>query len=59
MGKWLAISGAVILGAGSAIAAPVDLITVNRIIDSGFNHSALPETASYLADQIGGRMTHS
>jgi Zn-dependent M28 family amino/carboxypeptidase len=59
MAKWLAISGAVILAAGSAIAAPVDLPTVNRIIDTGFNHSALAESASYLADQIGGRMTNS
>ena len=32
---------------------------VNRIADVGFNHSELPETAEYLADQIGGRMTNS
>ena len=32
---------------------------VNSIVEVGFNHSELPETAEYLADQIGGRMTNS
>jgi carboxypeptidase Q len=32
---------------------------LNRIADEGFNHSEVPQTAEYLADQIGGRMTNS
>jgi len=32
---------------------------LNSIADEGFNHSAIPETAEYLSDQIGGRMTNS
>ena len=36
-----------------------DLATINRIIDEGFNHSELPQTAQYLTDRIGGRMTNS
>ena len=54
--------GAVVLslgGAGIAIAAPVELTTVNRIADAAFNHGEVVETAEYLADQIGGRMTNS
>ncbi|HYM35152.1 MAG TPA: M20/M25/M40 family metallo-hydrolase, partial [Steroidobacteraceae bacterium] len=44
---------------GFAMAADVDHATINRIIDEGFNHSELPQTASYLMDRIGGRMTNS
>ena len=48
------------LGATVALAAaPVDTITLNRIADAGFNHGEVVETAAYLADQIGGRMTNS
>lgn len=36
-----------------------DLDTINRIVDEGFNRSALPLTASYLTDRIGGRLTNS
>ena len=32
---------------------------ITRIADEGFNHSQVAETAEYLADQIGGRMTNS
>ena len=32
---------------------------VNRIMDEGFNRSELPQTAAYLTDRIGGRMTNS
>lgn len=46
-------------GWSTAPAAPVDLITINRIADAGFNHGEVVETAEYLADQIGGRMTNS
>ncbi len=41
------------------IAIADDLQIVNRIIDEGMNHSELPETASYLTDRIGGRLTNS
>jgi carboxypeptidase Q len=32
---------------------------LNRILDEGLNHSELAETAAYLTDRIGGRMTNS
>lgn len=37
----------------------VDRGTINKIVDEGFNHSELPQTAQYLMDRIGGRMTNS
>ena len=37
----------------------VDRTTLNRIADEGLNHSELPQTAEYLTDRIGGRMTNS
>lgn len=43
----------------SGVAFAEDLRVINRIIDEGMNHSELPETASYLTDRIGGRMTNS
>jgi len=39
--------------------AQVDNTTINRIIDEALNHSELPQTAEYLTDRIGGRMTNS
>jgi carboxypeptidase Q len=38
---------------------PVDGSLLNRISDQGFNHGEVVETAQYLADHIGGRMTNS
>ena len=38
---------------------PVDGTLLNRIADAGFNHGEVVETAAYLADHIGGRMTNS
>jgi carboxypeptidase Q len=38
---------------------PGEAITINRISDVGFNHSEVVNTAAYLADEIGGRMTNS
>jgi carboxypeptidase Q len=38
---------------------PGESVTINRISDAGFNHSEVLDTAAYLADQIGGRMTNS
>ena len=40
-------------------AFPAEAITINRISDVGFNHSEVVNTAAYLADEIGGRMTNS
>jgi len=37
----------------------IDRETINRILDEGLNHSELPQTAQFLTDQIGGRMTNS
>jgi carboxypeptidase Q len=38
---------------------PVSGDVLNRIADEGFNHGEVVETAEYLADHIGGRMTNS
>jgi hypothetical protein len=43
----------------SASNAQVDNATINRIIDEELNRSELPQTAEYLTDRIGGRMTNS
>ncbi len=40
-------------------AAAVDTQSIGRIADEGFHHSEVADTAEYLADQIGGRMTNS
>ena len=40
-------------------ALSAEAITINRISDVGFNHSEVVDTAAYLADEIGGRMTNS
>jgi hypothetical protein len=32
---------------------------IESIVDQGMNHSEVPETAEYLFDQIGGRLTNS
>ncbi len=45
--------------APSKAAATAESITINRISDVGFNHSEVVDTAAYLADEIGGRMTNS
>jgi carboxypeptidase Q len=42
----------------AASAAPASN-AVDRIADAGFNHSEVVDTAAYLADEIGGRMTNS
>lgn len=42
-----------------AAAQDPDLVAVNRIIDQGLNHSEVMQTAAYLTDRIGGRMTNS
>ena len=45
--------------APSKAAVTAESITINRISDVGFNHSEVVDTAAYLADEIGGRMTNS
>ena len=45
--------------AAGAAPAPVDAQTINQIADEGFNRGEVVETAAYLADRIGGRMTNS
>src|SRR5271155_860131 len=45
--------------AAPKVAPTAETITINRIADVGFNHSEVVDTAAYLADEIGGRMTNS
>jgi hypothetical protein len=40
-------------------AQQVDRTAINRIIDQGTSHSEVMETAAYLTDRIGGRLTNS
>ena len=42
-----------------AAGPPVEAQTINAIADEGFNHGEVVETAAYLADRIGGRLTNS
>ena len=51
--------GLMLCGLAASAADEADLATIGRIIDEGFNHSELPQTAQYLTDRIGGRMTNS
>jgi carboxypeptidase Q len=55
MRKLLAV---LLLVVGPAVAAP-QVDDMNRIIDQGLNHSQVMQTAEYLADHIGGRLTNS
>ncbi|HWW11400.1 MAG TPA: peptidase M28, partial [Brevundimonas sp.] len=45
--------------ATSAAAQAPDLVAINGVIDQGLNHSQVMQTAAYLTDRIGGRMTNS
>lgn len=58
------MSRLLILLASAAIAGPVaaqsvDRVAVNGILDQGLNHSEVMQTAAYLTDNIGGRLTNS
>ena len=53
------VSAILALAFASTSSAQVDNATVNRIVDEALNHSELPQTAAYLTDRIGGRMTNS
>src|SRR3546814_5223886 len=44
---------------GAADRGAVDRGAVNRIIDEGTNHSQVMQTAQYLSDMIGARLTNS
>ncbi|HEX4695472.1 M20/M25/M40 family metallo-hydrolase [Sphingomonas sp.] len=43
----------------AASQSATDYPVINRIIDEGFNHSQVMDTAEYLADRIGPRLTNS
>jgi len=55
----VAVSAIAILTAGPVAAQEVDRLAINGIIDQGLNHSEVMQTAAYLTDRIGGRMTNS
>ena len=44
---------------GPVLAQSVDRTAINGIIDQGLNHSEVMQTAAYLTDRIGGRITNS
>lgn len=53
------LSASLTLSPAVASAQAVDRGAINRIIDQGLNHSEVMQTAEYLTDRIGGRMTNS
>lgn len=55
----VAVSAVAILAAGSVAAQEVDRVAINGIIDQGLNHSEVMQTAAWLTDRIGGRLTNS
>ncbi|MDK2746533.1 MAG: M20/M25/M40 family metallo-hydrolase [Brevundimonas sp.] len=59
MSRLLAFVSAAALLATPVAAQSVDRVVVNGIIDQGLNHSQVMQTAAYLTDRIGGRMTNS
>jgi hypothetical protein len=54
-----AVAAALVPVTFAAEGGGADRAVLNRIVDEGVNHSELPQTAEYLADRIGGRMTNS
>jgi hypothetical protein len=56
--KAAAATAALLFACAPAHAAP-DLNDVNKINDQAFNHGEVVETAAYLSDRIGGRLTNS
>jgi carboxypeptidase Q len=55
----VAVSAIAILTAAPVAAQEVDRVAINGIIDQGLNHSQVMQTAAWLTDRIGGRMTNS
>ncbi len=54
-----AVSAVAILATGPVAAQEGDRVAINGIIDQGLNHSQVMQTAAWLTDRIGGRMTNS
>ena len=48
-----------VLVVAPAVAAQPQIDDLDRIIDQGLNHSQVMQTAEYLDDRIGGRLTNS
>ena len=59
MSRLLAFVSVAALLATPVAAQSVDRTAINGIIDQGLNHSQVMQTAAYLTDRIGGRMTNS
>lgn len=57
--RHLAVLLSATLLATPALAQPVDRVAVNGIIDQGLNQSQVMQTAGWLTDRIGGRLTNS
>jgi hypothetical protein len=53
------LAAAAAVAAAPAVAETVDRATINRIMDEGLQRSEVMETAAYLTDRIGGRLTNS
>jgi hypothetical protein len=53
------LAAALLLTALPFAARASDPETANRLADAEFNHGQVVETAAYLADRIGGRLTNS
>ena len=54
-----AVSAIALLAASPLCAQAVDRNAINGIVDQGLNHSEVMQTAAYLTDRIGGRITNS
>ncbi len=54
-----AVSAVALLAATPLCAQAVDRTAINGIVDQGLNHSEVMQTAAYLTDRIGGRITNS
>lgn len=54
-----ALAACLALFAAPTAAQEVDRAALNRILDEGMNRSEVMETAAYLTDRIGGRLTNS
>ncbi|HEY0149280.1 MAG TPA: M20/M25/M40 family metallo-hydrolase [Allosphingosinicella sp.] len=54
-----ALAASVLLVSTSALAQEPNRAQINRILDEGLNRSEVMETAAYLTDRIGGRLTNS
>lgn len=53
------LSATALVLATPVLAQAPDRVVINGIIDQGFNHSEVMQTAGYLTDRIGGRLTNS